>query len=331
MCDSRAERSHARRRFQPAQCGAECRAPGLRSGRRSVTALHHRAGHVALVGRPNVGKSTLLNKLVGQKLSITSPRPQTTRHRVAGILTQAHAQFVFLDTPGWQKRHPGRLNRALNRVVAEALDGADVVVLVAEALRFGAEDRAVLAQLPDNRPAVLAINKVDALADKARLLPFIAEVSGLREFAEVVPVSARSGRGIDELLRALGGLLPESPLLYPEDELTDRSERFLAGEFLREKLFRLLGEEVPYATAVEIETFETAGELRRIGASILVDKPGQKAMIIGKGGQKLKEIATQARQDMERLFGGKVYLEVWVRVRRGWSEDVLTLRRLGYE
>ena len=291
----------------------------------------HHAGYVALVGRPNVGKSTLLNHLVGHKLSITSPRPQTTRHRITGILTRPDAQFIFLDTPGLQTRHSGRLNRALNRAAAEALEGADVAVLVVEALRFGPEDRAVLAQIPHDRPAVLAINKVDVLADKSRLLPFIAEVSALHAFAEVVPLSARTGRHVEELLRAIAAHLPEGPALHAEDELTDRSERFLAAEFLREKLFRLLGEEVPYATAVEIESFEGAGNLRRIAASILVDRPGQKAMVIGKGGEKLKTIATQARQDMERLFGGKVYLEVWVRVRRGWADDSATLRRLGYE
>jgi len=291
----------------------------------------HRAGYVALVGRPNVGKSTLLNRLIGHKLSITSPRPQTTRHRITGILTRPDAQFVFVDTPGLQARHSGRLNRALNRAAVEALEGVDVVVLVVEALRFGSEDRRILAALPRERPVGLAINKVDQVADKARLLPFIAELSGMFAFAEIVPLCARTGRHVDELLRALRSHLPEGPALYAEDEITDRNERFLAGEFVREKLFRLLGEELPYAVAVEIESFESTGSLRRIGASILVDRPGQKAMVIGKGGEKLKTIATQARQEMERLFGGKVYLEVWVRVKRGWAEDPGTLRRLGYD
>jgi GTP-binding protein Era len=291
----------------------------------------HRAGHIALVGRPNVGKSTLLNRLVGQKLSITSPRPQTTRHRIIGIVSAPDAQYVFVDTPGLQSRNPGRLNRALNRTASEALESVDVVVLLVEALRFGAEDRAALARLPQSRPLLLAINKVDTIADKTRLLPFIGELSCAGSFAAIVPVSARTGRQVPDLLRAIRPCLPEGPSLYPEDNLTDRSERFLAAEFLREKLFRLLGDEVPYATAVEVETFETTGNLRRIGASILVDRPGQKAIIIGKAGEKLKAIATQAREDLETLFGSRVYLDVWVRVRHGWADDPRTLRSLGIE
>jgi GTPase len=291
----------------------------------------HRAGYVALVGRPNVGKSTLLNRLVGQKLSITSSRPQTTRYRVIGIVSEPDAQFVFVDTPGLQSRNAGRLNRALNRTASETLESVDVVVLVIEALRFGGEDRAILARLPQGRPVLLAINKVDAVADKKQLLPFIDQVSRMGSFAAIVPISARTGRQVSDLLGAIRPHLPEAPSLYPEDDLTDRSERFLAAEFLREKLFRLLGDEVPYATAVEVEQFETAGNLRRIGASILVDKPGQKAIIIGKGGEKLKAIATQAREDLEKLFGSRVYLDVWVRVRHGWADDPRALRSLGIE
>ena len=291
----------------------------------------HRAGHIALVGRPNVGKSTLLNRLVGQKLSITSSRPQTTRHRIVGIVSEPDAQFAFVDTPGLQSRQAGRLNRALNRAASEALESVDVVVLVIEALRFGAEDRAVLARLPAKTPALLAINKVDSIADKTRLLPFMDEVSRLHSFAALVPVSAKTGRQVADLLGAIRPYLPEGPSMYPEEEVTDRSERFLAAEFLREKLFRMLGEELPYATAVEVERFETAGNLRRIGAGIVVDRPGQKAIIIGKGGEKLKAIASQAREDLEKLFGSKVYLEVWVRVRHGWADDPRMLRSLGYE
>lgn len=291
----------------------------------------HRAGHIALVGRPNVGKSTLLNRLVGQKLSITSSRPQTTRHRIVGIVSEPEAQFAFVDTPGLQSRQAGRLNRALNRAATEALESVDVVVFVIEALRFGGEDRAVLARLPANAPVLLAINKVDALADKTRLLPFLEEMSRVRAFAALVPVSAKTGRQVADLLGAIRPHLPEGPSMYPDAEVTDRSERFLAAEFLREKLFRLLGEELPYATAVEVERFETADNLRRIGASIVVDRPGQKAIIIGKGGEKLKAIATQAREDLEKLFGSKVYLEVWVRVRHGWADDPRMLRSLGYE
>jgi len=291
----------------------------------------HRAGTIALVGRPNVGKSTLLNRLIGQKLSITSPRPQTTRHRIVGIVSQPTAQFVFIDTPGLQSRHAGRLNRALNQAASDVVLSADVIVVVLEALRFGAEDRAVLARVPPDRTVILAINKVDEIADKARLLPFIDELSRVHPFAAIVPVSARTGRQVPDLLGAIGPHLPAGASLYAEDDLTDRSERFLAAEFLREKLFRLLGDELPYATAVEVEQFEAAGTLRRIGASIIVDRPAQKAIIIGKGGEKLKTIATQAREDMERLFDSRVYLEVWVRVRRGWMDDPRMLRSLGYE
>jgi GTPase len=291
----------------------------------------HCAGTVALAGRPNVGKSTLLNQLVGHKVSITSPRAQTTRHRIVGIVSQPEAQFVFVDTPGLQSRHAGRLNRALNRAASEVVASVDVVVLVVEALRFGAQDRAVLARVPRGRPVILAINKVDTVADKTRLLPFIDELSRVHAFAAIVPISARTGRQVPELLAAIRPLLPAGASMYPEDDLTDRSERFLAGEFLREKLFRLLGDELPYATAVAVEHFEAAGKLRRIGASIIVDRPGQKAIIIGQRGEKLKAIATQARQDMEKLFGNRVYLEVWVRVRRGWADDPSTLRSLGYE
>lgn len=291
----------------------------------------HRTGTVALAGRPNVGKSTLLNRLVGQKLSITSPRAQTTRHRIVGIVSQPEAQFVFVDTPGLQSRHTGRLNRALNRAAFEVVGSVDVVVLVVEALRFGAQDRAVLARVPRGRPVILAINKVDTIADKTRLLPFIDEVSRVHPFAAIVPISARTGRQVPELLAAIRPHLPAGSSMYAEEDLTDRSERFLAGEFLREKLFRLLGDELPYATAVAVEHFEATGNLRRIGASIIVDRPGQKAIIIGQRGEKLKTIATQARQDMEKLFESKVYLEVWVRVRRGWADDPRALRSLGYE
>ena len=291
----------------------------------------HRAGHVALAGRPNVGKSTLMNRLVGQKLSITSARPQTTRHRILGILSQPDAQLVFIDTPGLQSRYSGRLNRALNRSAADALEGVDAIVLVVEALRLSAEDRAVIARLPEATPVIVAINKVDTVSDKGRLLPFIEQLSGLHPFASIVPVSAQTGRQIPDLIEQVKATLPSGPSLYDECELTDRSERFLAAELLREKVFRLLQEEVPYDTAVEIEQFETAGTLRRIHAAIVVSRPGQKPIVIGKNGEQLKAIATQARHDMEQLFGSKVYLEVFVRVKRGWADDPQWLRRLGYE
>ena len=290
-----------------------------------------RAGHVAMVGRPNVGKSTLLNRLIGQKLSITSKRPQTTRDRVMGILTRADAQFVFVDTPGVQSGHGSRLNRYMNRSAAQAVEQVDAVALVLEALRFGAADRKVLAGIPAGVPVIAVVNKIDRLADKAALLPFLATLSEAYPFRDIVPVSAESGAQCELLLDVLRGHLPQGEAIYGEDELTDRSERFLAAELVREKLFRLLGEEVPYATAVEIERFEQEGGLRRIAATILVDRAGQKPIVIGRGGEKLKAIGTQARQDMEKLFGGKVFLELFVKVREGWMDNPAVLKRLGYD
>jgi GTP-binding protein Era len=290
-----------------------------------------RTGTVAIIGRPNVGKSTLLNRLVGQKISITSRRPQTTRHRILGIVTQAHVQFVFVDTPGIQSRHTTTLTRLMTRAAVDSLQQVDAVAVVIEALHFGPDDRKVLTLLPKDAPVVLAVSKVDLVKDKSRLLPFLQTVSAAFPFRAIVPLSAKTGRQTEELLEELRALLPEGPPLYDADDLTDRSERFLAAELLREKLFRLLGEELPYAAAVEIEQFETEGEMRRIAAAVLVARPGHKAIVIGKNGAKLKTIATQARQDMEKLFGGKVFLEVWVKVKPGWMDDRSILKRLGYD
>jgi GTP-binding protein Era len=292
-----------------------------------------RAGMVAIVGRPNVGKSTLVNQLVGQKISITSRRPQTTRHRILGILTRPRVQFVFVDTPGLQAHHGSQLNRAMNEAVTSSLASVDAIVVVLEALRFNQEDRRVLAQIPAGAKVVLAINQVDRVDRRDELLPFMQQCAQAYSFEAIVPLSAKTGEQTSVLLDELERLLPHASALYGEDEITDRSERFLAAELVREKLFRLLGAEVPYATAVEIERFETAsdGGLRRVHAAILVDKPGQKAIVIGQGGAKLKDIATQARQDMEKLFGGKVFLEVWVKVKAGWMNDAAVLKRLGYD
>ena len=290
----------------------------------------HRFGHVAIIGRPSVGKSTLLNALVGARISITSKKPQTTRHRVTGILSKPGAQFVFVDTPGWQTRHASRLNARLNRTVREALADVDAIVWVVDAARVTAQDREVLALLPADVPVVVALNKIDAMADKRTLLPRIAEIAALRKFAAIVPVSAERGTDLAALERAIADELPDGPALYPDEEITDRDERFLAAEFIREKIFRLLGDEVPYDTAVAIEAFEHDGDLRRIRATILVDKASQRAILVGEGGGRMKAIATQARADMERLFGGRVFLEVWVRVRRGWYDDEGMLTRLGY-
>ena len=249
-----------------------------------------RTGFVAIVGRPNVGKSTLLNRLIGQKISIVSSKAQTTRHRVTGILTNDDAQFVFVDTPGFQTQHRNALNRSMNRTVSQVLADVDLVFFVIEAGRFGEDDRKVLEVIPADARVVLVINKVDLLKDKTRLLPFIDEVRALRDFVEIVPLSAERGRNVEALVATATPLLPQGEPMYAEDEITDRGERFLAAEFLREKLFRLLGDELPYGIAVEIEKFETEGNLRRIFAAVIVDKPGHKGIVIGKGGEKLKRI-----------------------------------------
>lgn len=290
----------------------------------------HRAGYVAIIGRPNVGKSTLLNRLVGQKISITSRRPQTTRQRIIGIVTRPDAQFVFVDTPGFQNRHGSAMNRLMNRSVSRSIADVDAVVWVVEA-RLNAEDKAVLALLQHSAPVIIAVNKIDEIGNKNELLPFMQELEALAHPAAIVPVSAKNGVGADNLLQAIASLLPEQARLYGEDEITTSSERSLAAELLREKLFRLLGEELPYSTAVEIEKFEMVDGLRRINACILVDKAGQKGIVIGKSGEKLKQIGSQARMDMERLFGGKVFLETWVKVKSGWADDDAVLKRTGIE
>ena len=290
-----------------------------------------RAGLVAIVGRPNVGKSTLLNRIIGQKISITSRKAQTTRHRVMGMRTEPGAQFVFVDTPGFQTRHGGAMNSAMNRSVRHALADTDAVLMVVEAGRLGHADKQVLDLLPRDRPVLLAVNKADLLKDRAAMLEFLKSASAAFDFAEIVPLSAKQGSGIEELLKSLAGHLPEGRPLFGEDDYTDQTERVLAAELIREKLFRLCGEEIPYATAVTLDKFEEEGRLRRIFATILVDRDSQKAIVIGKGGEKLKRISTQARQDMETLFDARVYLEVWVKVRGGWSDDVRVLKSLGIE
>ncbi len=290
-----------------------------------------KSGYVAIVGRPNVGKSTLLNRIVGEKISIVSRKAQTTRHRISGILTLPDAQFVFVDTPGFQTRHANALNRAMNRGVTQALADVDVVVFVVEAGRFDAQDKAVLRLLPRERPVILAVNKIDHLKDKATLLPMLASLSSEFPFTAIVPVSAAKGSQVADLLSEVRKTLPHNEALFGEDEITDRSERFLAAEYIREKLFRLTGDELPYASTVEIEKFEIDGTLRRISATIVVDRPAHKGIVIGKGGETLKRIATEARQDMERLFDGKVFLEIFVKVKSGWSDDERLLKSLGYE
>ena len=289
-----------------------------------------RCGYAAIIGRPNVGKSTLLNRLVGQKVSITSKKAQTTRHRVTGIVTTPDAQVVFVDTPGFQTKHRSRLNDRMNRAVTQCLADVDATMLVLEAGRTTDADRAAIRLLPAGARVVVALNKIDRQKDRDALLPQMAELAALFPFSAIVPVSAEKERALDALLAEVRALLPEGDAIFGADEITDRDERFLAAEFVREKIFRLLGEEVPYATTVAVDRFEHEGTMRRIHATIYVDRESQRAILLGAGGERMKEIASTARVDMERLFGGTVFLEVWVRVKGGWADDEALLTRFGY-
>ncbi|AXK39917.1 GTPase Era [Crenobacter cavernae] len=286
-------------------------------------------GFVAIVGRPNVGKSTLMNHLIGQKVSITSKKAQTTRHRVHGIHTEPTAQFIFVDTPGFQTFHRNALNDALNQSVRDTLSSVDCVLFVLEAKRLTDADREVIALLPKKVPVVLVVNKIDKAKDREELAAFIADCQQEFAFTDVEVVSAKHGQRLAELLDKVRPHLPESPPLYPEDMITDKSERFLATEIVREKLFRYLGEELPYAMNVEIELWEMEGEMRRIHIAVLVEKDSQKGILIGKGGEKLKKISTEARLDMEKLFDGKVFLRVFAKVKSGWADDVRFLKEFG--
>ena len=289
-----------------------------------------RCGTVAIVGRPNVGKSTLLNHILGVKLAITSRKAQTTRHRLLGIHTTKDTQYIFVDTPGFQQKHLNALNKSLNKTVTQVLTEVDVVLFVIEPMKLGEADEKVLRLLPKDKPVILVVNKADLMGDKNNLLPLIQDFDLLHPFVSIVPVSAKKNLYLDDLLEAARTQLPEQEAIYEEDELTDKNERFLAAEMIREKIFRLLGDEIPYSIAVEIEKFEMDKKLRRISAAIIVDKESQKPMLIGKGGIKLKQISTEARQDMEKLFGGKVFLETWVKVRGGWADNARALKSLGY-
>jgi GTPase len=289
-----------------------------------------RCGTIGFVGRPNTGKSSLLNRMVGEKLSIVSARPQTTRHLITGILTRPGCQYVFIDAPGTPPKMKTVLHRALNRRVNEAAREADVVLFVVEAGRLGPEDRAALERIPRSQRVVAVVNKLD-LVRRLDLIPFLERLATLREFQAIVPVSAKTGKNVEELLRVLAETLPEAPFAYAEGELTDRDERFFAAELLREKLFEAMGQELPYRCEVLIESFKQEGRLRRIEATILVERESQRAIVLGERGERLKGMASAARKDMERLFGGKVYLGTWVKVRRAWSDDRRALRELGYE
>ncbi len=320
--------------------------------------LPRRCGLIAIVGRPNVGKSTLLNALVGQKISITSKKAQTTRHRITGIRTVGPTQFVFVDTPGFQSKHAAALNRTLNRTVLATLSDVDVVLFVVEAGRFGADDAQVLQLMPAGKPVVLIANKVDTVARRTDLLPWLKSLPERYNFAEYVPMSATKEADVERLFGVLAPYLPEQPWLHEEDALTDRSDRFLASEIIREKLFRLTGDELPYTSTVIIDKFEEIddpqggashrpphaggvaasggrarprGRLRRIAATIIVERDAHKGMIIGEGGDRLKRIGSEARQELERLLDAKVFLELWVKVRGGWADDEKHLRSYGYE
>ena len=290
----------------------------------------HRCGTIGIAGRPNTGKSSLLNRLVGEKVSIVSAKPQTTRHLVTGILTRPDCQYIFVDAPGQQSRAKNALNRRLNRRATEAARDADVALFVVEALRFGPEDHAVLEKIPAAQRMVAAVNKIDTLKNPAQLIPYLDRLSKTREFAAIVPVSAKTGKNVPELLAALREALPEGPAAYPADQLTDRDERFFAAELLREKLFEEMGEDMPYRCEVVVDSFKEEGRLRRIEATILVERDSQKPIVLGAGGTRLKRMATAARKDMEKLFGGKVYLGTWVKVRKAWTDDARILRQLGY-
>jgi GTPase len=312
-------------------------APGMGGTPASGTpASETRCGVIAIVGKPNVGKSTLLNALVGQKISITSRKAQTTRHRITGIRTIGPSQFIFVDTPGFQTRHGTALNRSLNKTVLGAVGDVDLVLFVVEAGKFTLADAKVLALLKPGIPAVLIANKIDEVHRRGDIAPWLRDMQQRHDFAEFVPMSAKSAKDVDRLFAICEKYLPRQPWWYGADELTDRSERFLAGETVREKLFRLTGDELPYTSTVIVDKFEEEPSpkhkrLVKIAATIVVERDGHKAMVIGDKGERLKRIGTEARQELEKLMDCKVFLELWVKVRSGWADDEQHLRSYGYE
>ena len=288
-----------------------------------------KCGTIAIVGQPNVGKSTLLNYFVGTKLSITSRKAQTTRYQLLGIHSENDTQYIFVDTPGYQLRHLNMLNRGLNKTVQQALKDVDVILFLIEPGVLDETDKKILNMIPEETPIVLAINKVDLMKDKAKLLGYIKELDGIQRFEAIVPTSVKKANNLQPLMLALKSFLPEQAFIFPEDELTDKNEKFLSAEIVREKVFRLTGQELPYSIAVEIEKFEYVEGIRRIFAAIIVDRDSHKPMIIRKNGKRLKEISTSSRLDMEKLFGSKVWLEIWVKVQKGWADDQRALKSLG--
>jgi GTP-binding protein Era len=291
----------------------------------------NRCGYTAIVGRPNVGKSTLLNKIIGQKLAITSHKPQTTRHSILGVKTTKHGQIVYVDTPGIHKRGTQPMNKYLNRTAKSALGDVDLLLFVVEALRWTDEDESVLKTVKTyGLKCILLVNKVDRIKDKEELLPFISDLASRHSFAEIIPISALNGSNVTELENKVLEAMPEGDNIYPEDQITDRSERFFAAELVREQLTQRYAKEIPYALTVEIEKFEVKKDVHHISALIWVERNGQKNIIIGKDGEALKEVATQARLEMQKLFGHKVFLKVWVKVKKSWSTDSKSLHQLGY-
>lgn len=314
----------------------EGKVPEQAAGGQAGQAGGRRCGLVAIVGKPNVGKSTLLNALVGQKISITSRKAQTTRHRITGVRTQGDTQYVFVDTPGFQTRHSSALNRSLNKAVTGVVGDVDVVLFVVEAGNFTLADAKVLALLKPGIPAILVANKLDLVHRRGELAPWLRDMQQRHPFAEFMPLSAKQPKDIERLLEVCSKYLPEQPWWYGEDELTDRSERFLAGEMIREKLFRLTGDELPYTSTVVVDKFEEEPSPRfkrmvRIAATLVVERDSHKAMVIGEGGEKLKRIGTEARQELEQLFDAKVFLQLFVKVRSGWADDESRVRSFGYE
>ena len=316
---------------EAAKAGIEATVPA-----QPVSTEGQRCGLIAIVGKPNVGKSTLLNALVGQKISITSRKAQTTRHRITGIRTQGATQYVFVDTPGFQTRHSTALNKSLNKTVMGAVGDVDLVLFVVEAGNFTLADAKVLSLLKPGIPALLVANKLDMVNRRAEIAPWLRDMQERHPFAEFVPMSAKQPKDIERLLGICDKYLPEQGWWYANDELTDRSEKFLASEIIREKLFRLTGDELPYTSTVVIEKFDeepgkTANRLVRIAATIVVERDGHKAMVIGDKGEKLKRIGTESRMELEKLLDAKVFIELWVKVRSGWADDEARVRSFGYE
>ncbi len=290
-----------------------------------------RCGLIAIVGRPNVGKSTLMNNILGQKISITSKKPQTTRHRILGIHTEDHEQVIYVDTPGLHKEEKRAINKLMNKAASSALGDVELVLFVVEAMKWHDDDEMVLNKIiRSKQPVVLLINKVDEIKHKEELMPFLQKVSAKHNFEQIIPISAEKGTNVQAIKDLVSDYLPENPFFFPEDDVTDRSSRFMAAEIVREKLMRFLGEELPYSVTVEIEQFKWDEKIWRINALILVEREGQKKMVIGAKGEKLKIIGRDARQDLEKLLDEKVYLELWVKVKSGWADDERALRSLGY-